>query len=45
MSEHTPFLAVFPGCEDLGGFSGGLEKAYVTDVQINSAELTMSVCA
>ena len=32
MSEHTPFLEIFPGCADLAAFSGGLDKAYVTDV-------------
>lgn len=45
MSEHTPFLTIFPGCEDQKSFAGGLEKAYVTDVQIDEGELTMTVCA
>ena len=45
MSEHTPFLTIFPGCADLSGAAGGLGKAYVTDVQIDPQERTMSVCA
>ncbi len=45
MSEHTPFLTIFPGCEDLKAYCGGLDKAYVTDVQIDRNELTMTVCA
>ena len=35
MTEHTPFLTIFPGCESLGTAAGGLEKAYVTDVQVD----------
>ena len=27
MSEHTPFLEIFPGCEALASVAGGLEKA------------------
>ena len=34
MSEHTPFLEIFPGRADLTAFSGGLDKVYVTDVQV-----------
>lgn len=45
MSEHTPFLAIFPECAQLGGIAGGLETAYVTDVQIVSAEKTMTIKA
>ena len=45
MREHTPFLSIFPGCEDLKSCAGGLEKAYVTDVQIDMSEMTMTVCA
>ena len=45
MSEHTPFLEIFPGCADLAAFSGGLDKAYVTDVQVDASELTMTVAA
>ena len=43
--SHTSFLEIFPGCEDLIGFAGGLDKAYVTDVQVDSGERTMTVSA
>ena len=46
MSEqHTPFLTIFPGCGDLGTSCGGLDKAYVTQVQVDMSARTMSVCA
>ena len=46
MSEqHTPFLTIFPGCGDLGASCGGLDKAYVTQVQVDMSARTMSVCA
>ena len=45
MSEHTPFLTIFPGCASLAGSAGGLDKAYVTEVQVDSGEMTMSICA
>ena len=45
MSEHTSFLTIFPGCEDLSAMAGGLDKAYVTDVQVDPLERTMTVCA
>ena len=46
MSEkHTPFLTVFPDCADLTNVAGGLEKSYVTDVQVDVRERSMSVCA
>ena len=45
MSAHTPFLTIFPGCEDMKASAGGLENAYVTDVQVDTAELTLTVCA
>ena len=45
MSEHTPFLTVFPGCADLAHLAGGLEKAYITDVQVLAGEKTMTVSA
>ena len=45
MSEHTGFLTMFPGCGELENFAGGLDKAYITDVQIDESELTMTVCA
>ncbi len=43
--SHTPFLTIFPGCEDQAGFAGGLEKAYVTAVEIDQGERSMSVSA
>ncbi len=45
MSEHTPFLTIFPGCEDIKSCAGGLQKAYVTDVQVDLAEQMLTVCA
>ena len=45
MSEHTPFLTIFPGCGDLSAAAGGLDKAYVTEVQIDPRERNMTVCA
>ena len=45
MSDHTPFLTIFPECAPLGVMAGGLEKAYVTDVQIAAAEKTMTIKA
>lgn len=26
MSEHTPFLTMFPGCEDMSNACGGLDR-------------------
>lgn len=43
MSEHTPFLTIFPGCAGLAGSAGGLDKAYVTEVQVDSGEMTLSI--
>ncbi len=45
MSEHTSFLTIFPGCGDYAGFAGGLDKAYVTDVQIDRQALSMAISA
>ena len=45
MSEHTPFLTIFPGCADMAGSAGGLDRAYVTDVRVDTAEMSMSICA
>ena len=45
MSEHTPFLTIFPGCESLSTAAGGLEKAYVTDVQVDLKQRTLSIAA
>ena len=45
MSDHTPFLTIFPGCSDMKDAAGGLDKAYVTEVQVDAQERLMSVCA
>ncbi len=45
MSEHTPFLEIFPGTECLRASCGGLEKAYVTDVAVSTAEGSMDIAA
>ena len=45
MSEHTPFLEIFPGTESLRASCGGLEKAYVTDVAVSTAEGSMDIAA
>ena len=45
MSEHTPFLKVFPGCAARLDSCGGLDKAYITDVQVNVAERSLTVSA
>ena len=45
MSEHTPFLTIFPGCDDLRDSCGGLGEAYVTDVAIDEEERTLSIGA
>ena len=45
MSDHTPFLTIFPGCGDLLSTAGGLDKACVTDVQIDLRERSMKVSA
>ena len=45
MSEHTPFLTIFPGCGALAAAAGGLDKAYVTDVQVDANELTLTAAA
>ena len=45
MAEHTPFLVIFPGCADLSSSCGGLDKAYVTDVQVNVPERHVSISA
>mgnify|MGYP000635900358 FL=1 len=37
------FLDIFPDCAGLSGLCGGLDKAEVTSVVVNSAELTMEV--
>ncbi len=45
MSEHTPFLTIFPGCGHLAPAAGGLDKAHVTDVRVNMTELTLTAAA
>ena len=46
MSEqHTPFLTIFPECEALSGYAGGLDKAYVTEVRIEAQAKRMTVSA
>ena len=45
MSEHTPFLTIFPGCAPLTYAAGGLDKAYVTQVRIYAGEGRMAVDA
>ena len=45
MADHTPFLTVFPGCAPLQSAAGGLEKAWVTEVLVNTAERSLSVSA
>lgn len=45
MNEHTPFLTIFPDCAPFSAFAGGLDKAYVTEVQISMTEKTMTISA
>ena len=45
MSEHTPFLTIFPGCEALRFSAGGLDKACVTDVQVDVSARTLTIAA
>ena len=45
MSEHTSFLEIFPGAASHISNCGGLEKAYVTDVEISLEVGTMSIRA
>ena len=45
MPDYTPFLTIFPGCADLRSMAGGLDKAFVTDVQIDLQERSMTVSA
>ena len=45
MTEHTPFLTIFPGCESLGAAAAGLDKAYVTDVQVDLRQRTLNIAA
>ena len=43
MNEFTSFLTMFPGCEDLKGYCGGLDKAYVKNCNINIDEMSMEL--
>ena len=43
--DYTPFLTIFPDCSDLHGLAGGLEKAYVTRIQIRTSERSMEIAA
>ncbi len=45
MAEHTPFLTIFPGCEGLRASAGGLDKARVTDVQVDVRARTLNIAA
>ena len=45
MADHTPFLTIFPGCESLSAAAGGLDKAYVTDVQVDLSQKNLTVAA
>ena len=45
MAEHTPFLTVFPGCAGLTPAAGGLDRAYVTDVQVDVKQGAVSIAA
>ena len=45
MGEHTPFLTIFPGCAGLRAAAGGLDKAFVTDVQVDARQRTLRVAA
>lgn len=42
---HTPFLTMFPDCAALSSLAGGLDKAYVTDVVIATADSSMNISA
>ncbi|MBR0354963.1 MAG: PolC-type DNA polymerase III [Oscillospiraceae bacterium] len=45
MTDHTPFLTVFPGCEPRRDSCGGLDKAYITDVQVSVSERSLTLSA
>ena len=45
MADHTPFLEIFPCCREISAAAGGLDSAYVTDVQIDMAEMLMTIAA
>ena len=45
MSDHTPFLTIFPGCADLRDSCGGLDRAFVTDVRVSVPERSLTISA
>ena len=45
MNEQTPFLNIFPGCEDLSHLAGGLDKASVSMAEVNQTDLSLTVWA
>ncbi len=45
MADHTPFLTIFPDCARLSAAAGGLDRAFVTEVRVDAAQLTLSIAA
>ena len=45
MPDYTPFLTIFPGCDDLESTAGGLHLAWVTEAKVNRAERSLTVSA
>ena len=45
MSEHTPFLTIFPAFSEAAHMAGGLDRAYVTEVKIYAEERRMELWA
>ena len=45
MTDNTSFLSIFPGCADLSRMAGGLQNAWVTDVQVDEGALTITISA
>ncbi len=43
MSDHTPFLTVFPGCADLLASVPGMDRAAVLEARVNPSESTLMV--
>ena len=42
MSMNVPLLELFPGCEAIREICGGLDKAAVSSVLVNKAELSLT---
>ena len=42
MGRNVPLLELFPGCEAIREICGGLDKAVVSSVLVNRAELSMT---